>query len=75
MANEAQQAQQQQMMASLTNQAGQLAKSPVGEQMMQQMNAPGQEAPAGRRRARNSKGHFLVDDPTTPVNEAWESAC
>ena len=47
MANEAQQAQQQQMMASLTNQAGQLAKSPVGEQMMQQMNAPGQEAPAG----------------------------
>ena len=37
------------MMASLTNQAGQLAKSPVGEQMMQQMQ-DGQgteEAPAG----------------------------
>ena len=49
MANEQQQAQQQQMMASLTNQAGQLAKSPVGEQMMQQMQ-DGQgteEAPAG----------------------------
>lgn len=46
MAQEQQQAQQQQMMASLTNQAGQLAKSPVGEQMMQQMNDPGQEAPA-----------------------------
>ena len=26
-----------------------------------------------RRRARNSKGHFKADDPTTPVNEAWES--
>ena len=25
-----------------------------------------------RRRARNSKGHFVADDPTTPVNEAWE---
>ena len=25
-----------------------------------------------RRRARNSKGHFKADDPTTPVNEAWE---
>ena len=47
MAQEQEQAQQQQMMASLTSQAGQLAKSPVGEQMMQQMNAPGQEAPAG----------------------------
>ena len=46
MAQEQQQSQQQQMMASLTNQAGQLAKSPVGEQMMQQMNDPGQEAPA-----------------------------
>ena len=44
MANEQQQAQQQQMMASLTQQAGQLAKSPIGEQMMQQMNDSGQEA-------------------------------
>ena len=25
-----------------------------------------------RRRARNSKGHYKADDPTTPVNEAWE---
>ena len=46
MANEQQQAQQQQMMASLTNQAGQLAKSPMADQMMQQMNDSGQEAPA-----------------------------
>ena len=44
MANEQQQAQEQQMMASLTQQAGQLAKSPIGEQMMQQMNDSGQEA-------------------------------
>ena len=26
-----------------------------------------------RRRARDSKGHFKANDPTTPVNEAWES--
>lgn len=26
-----------------------------------------------RRRARDAKGHFKADDPTTPVNEAWES--
>ena len=26
-----------------------------------------------RRRARNKNGHFKADDPTTPVNEAWES--
>ena len=23
-------------------------------------------------RARNERGHFLADDPTTPENEAWE---
>ena len=22
-------------------------------------------------RARNSKGHYIADDPTTPQNEAW----
>lgn len=47
MAQEAQQAQQAQMTQSLVGQAGSLAKSPVGEQMMQQINDPGQEAPAG----------------------------
>ena len=26
-----------------------------------------------RRRARTNKGHFKADDPTTPVNEAWEA--
>ena len=26
-----------------------------------------------RRRARTAKGHYKADDPTTPVNEAWES--
>lgn len=26
-----------------------------------------------QRRARDEKGHFKADDPTTPVNEAWES--
>lgn len=47
MAQQKGEAQQQQMMASLTNQAGQLAKSPIGEELMQQMqNAPGQQAPA-----------------------------
>lgn len=49
MAQQKGEAQQQQMMASLTNQVGQLAKSPVGEEMMQQMkDAPGQQqAPSG----------------------------
>lgn len=28
--------------------------------------------PARRRRARTPEGHFKADDPTTPVNEAWE---
>lgn len=48
MAQEQQQAQQQAISASLVGQAGQLAKSPIGEQMMQQMQ-DGQgteEAPA-----------------------------
>jgi len=26
-----------------------------------------------RRRARDKNGHFKADDPTTPVNEAWEA--
>lgn len=44
MAQQKGEAQQQQMLASLTNQAGQLAKSPVGEEMIQQMkDAPGQQ--------------------------------
>jgi hypothetical protein len=49
MAQQKGEAQQQQMMASLTNQVGQLAKSPMGEEMMQQMkDAPGQQqAPSG----------------------------
>jgi hypothetical protein len=28
-------------------------------------------APKGMKRARNSKGHFIKDDPNTPENEAW----
>ena len=24
------------------------------------------------KRARNAKGHLMADDPSTPVNEAWE---
>jgi hypothetical protein len=43
MAEEAQQAQQQGLTQSLVGQAGQLAKSPVGEQLLQQAN-DGQEA-------------------------------
>ena len=27
--------------------------------------------PKGMKRARNSKGHFVKDDPNTPENEAW----
>ena len=25
------------------------------------------------KRARNTKGHYIKDDPTTPENEAWET--
>jgi hypothetical protein len=28
-------------------------------------------APAGKKRARTTKGHFVKDDPNTPENEAW----
>ena len=28
-------------------------------------------APKGMKRARNAKGHYVADDPTTPENEAW----
>jgi hypothetical protein len=28
-------------------------------------------APAGKKRARTAKGHFVKDDPNTPENEAW----
>ena len=24
-------------------------------------------------RARNNKGHYIADDPTTPENEAWST--
>ena len=27
---------------------------------------------AGKKRARNDKGHFIADDPNTPENEAYE---
>ena len=48
MQQEQQQAQQAQMTASLMGQAGQLAKSPMAEQMMQQANGQtSQEAPEG----------------------------
>lgn len=30
-----------------------------------------EEATRGLERARNSKGHYVKDDPTTPENEAW----
>ena len=47
MAQEQEQAQQAQMTQSLMGQAGQLAKSPMAEQMMQQVNGQGnEEAPA-----------------------------
>jgi len=29
------------------------------------------KAPAGKKRARTAKGHFVKDDPNTPENEAW----
>ena len=28
-------------------------------------------APVKKVRARNNKGHYVKDDPTTPENEAW----
>ena len=28
-------------------------------------------APVKKVRARNAKGHYVKDDPTTPENEAW----
>jgi len=31
-----------------------------------------EEASRGLERARDSKGHFIADDPTTDVNEAWD---
>ena len=30
-----------------------------------------EEATKGLSRARDSKGHFVADDPSTPENEAW----
>ena len=45
MQQEAQQAQSQQMMSQLVGQAGQLAKSPMGEQLMQQGNTNEQPTP------------------------------
>ncbi len=30
-----------------------------------------EEAAKGLVRARNSKGHYVSDDPSTPENEAW----
>ena len=30
-----------------------------------------EEATKGLVRARNDKGHYVKDDPTTPQNEAW----
>ena len=30
-----------------------------------------EEASKGLVRARNSKGHYVSDDPSTPENEAW----
>lgn len=34
---------------------------------------PQEPAPKKPKRARNAKGHFKADDPSTPnVNEAWE---
>ena len=30
-----------------------------------------EEASKGLERARNDKGHYIADDPTTPQNEAW----
>ncbi len=27
--------------------------------------------PAGKKRARTAKGHYIADDPSTPENEAW----
>lgn len=29
------------------------------------------KAPAGKKRARTAKGHYIKDDPNTPENEAW----
>ena len=30
-----------------------------------------EEASKGLERARNDKGHYIADDPSTPQNEAW----
>ena len=45
MAQEAQGAQQQAVTQSLIGQAGQLAKSPIGEQLIQQANDGNQQGP------------------------------
>ena len=29
------------------------------------------KVPAGKKRARTAKGHYVKDDPNTPENEAW----
>ena len=47
LAQEKQQAQQDQMQASVVNQMGQLAKSPMGEKLTEQLSNDGEEAPAG----------------------------
>lgn len=34
-------------------------------------STPAPEPVVEPKRARNSKGHYIKDDPSTPQNEAW----
>ncbi len=48
-----------------------VVEPPVEEPVVE--TAPVVEAPdiAPPKRARNDKGHYVADDPSTPENEAW----
>ena len=40
--------------------------------LIEEVKGLGQAEALQKKRARNSKGHFIADDPTTEKNEAYE---
>ena len=68
MAEESEQAKQDQMQQQLMSQAGQLAKSPIAEQLL---NGQQEQAIPSAAEARKADGTFKGDIPGTKQNEAW----
>ena len=46
-------------------------ESPLLGKLAKKIKPKKAAAPAGKKRARTDKGHFVKDDPNTPENEAW----